>query len=351
MKTIKAIKQVLKICPKSKESSTFKYVRFCPATEGVRARVYATDGVNIILAYLDEGEDVPDALLPSDALRSITKHRGDVEVKGLGHGVVELATSVVSTKIQGENYDKFPLYPEIPFLTVAFPWSEVKKIVHAAAVEKYEAQFAVLRFTPSHVEAYDGVRFARTALDNIWTGLVASKLFKAFPAGKAVYGSDGTYAFFQVGDEVRVGTMQSQFFPDTETGIPVEFQGNQVLVDTSDLKGAIECSLGISSKDFLRIEIVDDVVYVYPFGVENINGKDELRSYENTYFASIPVQASFSKEIKSCSLSLDARYVHEALKQVITPNVILGYGDDGDTHHPLRIESGGFTACVWQLVL
>lgn len=351
METLKAIARALKICPKAQDASTFGCVRLCPAVQGARAHVYATDGSNFIRVVLDEGVDVPDALLPSGALRPITRHKGAVDVVGLGHGVVELITDSSSTKIQGENHDKFTLCPVIPFLATEFPWKSVKRVVHAAALEKYDSQFAVLRFAPSHVEAYDGTRFARVALDNDWTGLVSTRVFAGFPAGKALYGRIDEHAFFQVGDETRIGTIQRQFFPDTETGIPVEFAGNQVIVNAVTLRDAIQCGLGVSSQDYVRIEIVDDVVNVYPFGIENVEGKDVLRSYANTYMAGVAVQASLGREVVACVLNLDAKYVYKALQQVSTPNVVLGYGDNGDEHQPLRIESGGFTACIWQLVM
>lgn len=354
MQTLKAIRQVLKICPRAKGESTFSYVQFCAAEENSRACVYATDGVNFILAYVDK--DLPNASVPSEPLRSIVKHKGDVDVLGLAHGVVEIKTTVGSTKLQGENYDKFPLCPVVPELKLKFAGKHLKRVLYAAANEKYDVQYAVLRFTDKCVEAYDGARFARLFFINKessphWTGLVSAKLFKAWPAGEALTGSDGTYAFFRMGDEIRIGTLQRQFFPDTETSIPVKFAGNRVIVDTGEIKTAIQCSLGVSALDFLRVEISAQGVTVYPFGVANKDGKDILCSYANTYSATIPILHDFDRDISSCILNLNGKFVREALQHVTTHNVILGYGDEGDSYHPIRIETGEYLACIWQLVI
>jgi len=353
MDIIKAIKQVSKVCPKGKENE-LRRVRFCAAGEDARAHVYATDGQNYIVAYVDG--DLPDAALPLDALQPILKHKGECKVKGLGYGVIEFIADVVFARIQGENFDKFPVYPELPEMGQTVDVKEVAKVLHAAGTEKYEPQFAVLNFGEEWVEAYSGSRFARVLVSPGWTGLVNAKLFKAWPKGHTVTGSDGNHAFFRIGDtfekigdEVRIGAFQRQHYPDTSEGVPQEFTGNRIVVDTRGIKSAIETSIGVGKANWVRFK-VDGGLRVYPFGVENQKGKEVLCSYENSYSASIPIQYCFQPTLKPCTLNLNGKYVQEALRQVKTHNVILGYGEDGDNHHPLRIESAGFTACVWQLV-
>ena len=354
MNTLTAIGKVLKICPRAKGESTFSYVRFCSASGDTRAHVYATDGFNFLQAFVNE--DLPNALIPSEPLRSIVKHRGEVTVLGLANGVIEIKTPVGRTKLQGESYEKFPSCPVAPELENKFVGKNLKRILYAAASEKYDLQYAVLSFSEDRIEAYDRARFARLIFPNKnssthWTGLVAAKLFKAWPAGQALTGSDGTHAFFQMNDEVRIGAFQRQFFPDTATNIPIKFTGNRVIVDIVALRTAVQCSLGVSARDFLRVEVSDNGVTIYPFGVMNKDGKDMLCSYANTYSATIPILHTFDREVNPCTLNLNGKFVQAALQHVTTSNVILGYGDDGDSHHPIRIETGEYLACIWQLVI
>jgi hypothetical protein len=94
----------------------------------------------------------------------------------------------------------------------------------------------------------------------------------------------------------------------------------------------------VSPLNLINIEFTQRSLIIRAW--ENNEGKD---SYE----AVVPVFQHWDDPSRSICMLVNGKYLEQALKQVDTPNVKLGYGD---LPCPIRVESGWFTGCVWQMV-
>jgi len=330
----KALRRVAKVLPKGTGTESFQFIRFIA---GPPSRVYATDGFRVVVVQVD-GE-LPDVVLASELLVKAAKDKGEITVHQVGYGNIELRTASTVYKLQGYSGDQFatlPL-PSIPdeFTEVSY-WDEVAKAFYAAASPAVEPDLAVVRFTPDFVEATDSYRLVRVEAPGPWSGLVPTSVFKTWPKGLVEVAFTTQHAYFRIGEELRIVMLRSSAYPNTDGVIPKVHEGPRVLVPLAVLQNAVKQGLEVSELGLVSLAIEEGQVVVRAW-CEGDVGK--------AYQAEVPVLHQWNWV--AGSVLVNGKYLHQSLRVLDTPNVTLGYGEIAD---PLRVESGLYVACLWQMV-
>lgn len=327
-----AIQRVSKVLPRGKDVESYKWIRFL---SGPPSRIYATDGPRTVVAQVDV--ELPDVLLASDLLVKAAKDGGEITVHQVGYGNIELRTPSTVYKLQGYGGDQFAALPPVPdMFTEVDYWGQVTKVFHAAASPAVDSDLAVIRFTPEFVEATDRYRLVRVSAPGPWAGLVPTDVFKTWPKGMVEVAFTTQHAYFRVQDELRIATIRSTAYPNTDSVIPDVHSGPRVLVPVGILVNAVKQGLEVSELGLVNLTFEDGQVVIRAWQEGDV-GK--------AYQAEVP--ALHRWDWAPGSVLVNGKYLHQSLKVVDTPNVILGYGDIAD---PLRVESGLFVACLWQMV-
>ena len=332
-----------KVCPKKKEKAALQAIRFFPRYQDNLPYVYATDGLRASLIKIDL-DDLPNVLLPAGDLVKAAKDPGGLDVVESGSGKIELRTDISTYELLGMPLDHYPGIPAGPgeYRPIkTWPW--VKKVFHAAGRETVEPELAVINFTPEYVEATDKSRVVRIELQEDWRGLVPASTFKAWPKGDVWSAFTSAHAFFWVGEELRIGTLfHNANYPKTAGLLPKEHKGPYIVVPTGALGGAVRQGSVLSHLGLVTFEITLEklIIRAWQEGRELSEG--------GSYVATIDVLGgSMAGSMGAGMLLLTGKYLDEALRPVASPNVKLGFGGIAD---PLRIESGVYTACIWQML-
>lgn len=346
MELKKAIERVAKVCPRAKEQAKqYGFIRFYPAWGEFPAYVFATDGVCSAMVSLDKGVDVPNVLLEVDLLLKAAKAQGQLSVQEVGYGHVEIraiddaAPGTLLYKVQAKNFDNFPgppIFPEKGNFKLIANWSMVSKVFHAAGKEGAGGELSVVHFDPAFVEATDKNRLARVEVEGPWDGLVPTRLFKSWPKGLVKAAFHGGHAFFMVGSEVRISGIVKFNYPDTKTVVPKAHPGPTVLVQTASFQEAVERGTKVSDIGLVNIAFEGQQMTLRAWA-------KEAGGVGDSFEAMVPV---LHGNAEPGSVLVKGKYLEEALKAVTTPNVKVGYGGMAD---PLRIESGLYIACLWQM--
>jgi DNA polymerase III sliding clamp (beta) subunit (PCNA family) len=331
----KAIQRVAKVVPRKKEKAALQMIRFLPAHDGGPPYVFATDGLRSCLVNVDL-DDLPNALLPAGDLVKVSKDPDILEVVDAGLGKIKIRTTISTYQLQGVPFDHFPGVPMSPAeYEPAKDWAQVAKCFHAAGNETVDPELAVIRFTPGYVEATDKARLVRVEVSGPWDGLVPVSTFKTWPKGEVFTAFTATHAFFWVEDELRIGALLNlPNYPKTSSVMPTGQDGPHIIVPTRPLQAAVKQGADLSDLGMVTLEITDRLV------VRAWSEKQDRSTYE----ASVEIYSGTGNE---GMLLVTGKYLVEALKQVDTLNFKLGFGGVSD---PLRIESGCYVACIWQLV-
>lgn len=339
MKLKKAIQRAAKVCSRKVEKAALQVIRFLPACQDGPPYVFATDGLRSVLIKVD-CDDLPNVLLPVGDLVKVAKDPGNLKVTEIGYGRINLATGIGVYRIQGLSFDHYPIVPTMPSaFTQIVPgdWDCISKVFHAAAKETEEPELAVIHFTPGYVEATDKNRLVRVEVLGTWEGLVPANMFKVWGKGEVLAAFTDTHAFFQVGDELRIGhLLHTPNYPKTTAVVPVTHVGPFIVVHTRSMLDAVQRGSELSDLGMVTIEITDRLV---------IRAWSEQKE-RNTYEAEIPLQDGTGNEGNEGMLLVAGKYLAEALNQVDTVNVHVGFGNVFD---PIRIESGVFTAVIWPM--
>lgn len=337
MELKKAIQQVTKVIPKKQElAKVYGFVRFVSPENGGPSKVYSTDGSRVYLALVDC--ELPPAILESTLLAKAAKDPGLMTVQNIGYGRMDLCTEHNRYAFQSGDTDNFPAPPVVPEKIRCYPveeWIDVPHVLHAAAVEKENPDMAVIRFTPEYVEAMDKNRLARVEVERPWSGMVRASLFKGWPKGKVRFLFTEEFAYFWIGDELRMAPIQRTRYPDTDMVVPKVHPGPSVLVPTGPLAVAVKQGTEVSGLGLVNLAIEPDKVVVRAWQEGQVG-----ESYE----ATVPIYHGGGEH---GNVLVNGKYFTQALKPVQTPNVKLGYGHMAD---PLRLESGTYIACLWQMV-
>ncbi len=174
-----------------------------------------------------------------------------------------------------------------------------------------------------------------------WEGVVPVRLFKHWSYGDIYVAFTETHSFFWKGDELRMSVIPKMVYPNTATLVPAEHDGGRALVALEDLIYVVKTGTDVSTLSLISLEFADGQLCVRACEREGekevVKATAELRRHNNI----------LGKVV------LDGRLLLQALKEVDTPTVYLGYPwveKQGQEVDPLRIESANFIACVWQRV-
>lgn len=330
-----ALKRVVRICPKKKDQSLFRVVRFVARTNTEPARVYATDGVCFFSVSVED--DLVDALVPLSSLVSPMTDAGELTLERGVDGRLNLLGKQTRYQLATtDNLEYFPAFPGIPSKLVSFPWSEVSRVFHVVTKNSKGAGVAVVRFDSQYVEAFDQIRLARVDVKMGWSGFVPVRVFASWPKGVALFGCTGHHAVFQIGDELRaVNLVNNPAYPNTDKLMVPITGGGSFLVDVQELQKIVKAACIASPLDLVMLEVSAER------GCLQVVACD-VRGPVDTYVGWVAINA-----LKGSPgvVTLNGGLLFQALAQCRTPKVKLTAKDNVD---PLRLESGSLVECIWQ---
>jgi len=318
-----------------KQQSPLRYVRLLPPTGGLeehqnRAHVYANNGQQGVMLRLDV-DAIPNIALDGDTLKAGLK--GAREVLDItSDGSVTTDVGTFQAPLGDINaYPQIPTPPEGMAWYQTDTWWGVEQVFHAVSKDKQQRHLGCVHFKEGVVEATDRHRVARSFLDLPQRGLVPFDVFKNWPKGELVqFAFSPDTAWFTVGDETRMTVLHaSHNYPDLDEVLPGEFTGFRRAVPTKPLQEACKQSHGFSK----------GVLLTFGEGVTLSAG-----SSRTEIEGAAPVGESNPEPI---SVAVEGKWLAAALKQVTTPNVLLGYTSSLD---PLRIESGVYLEALWPIM-
>ena len=337
-----AILQVAKVLPKKRVDvpEFFTSIRFTTLTNGGHA-VYATDGIRFYIVPL--AEPVPSVLLPADLLVKAARDATELHLVSSGYGKIEVQTDISKYQIQGIAFDTYPATPFVPDIKdcpVVLNWQGVLDVAQAAGTEKFNPELAVVSFKPDYVEAMDTARLARSTLPGLGKGLVSASMFKSWPKGEVRCLFSEYYAYFWIdGQELRICTLQvNDSYPDTTETIPAGGK-RRMLIQTKELARSIKQGTAVSDLGLVKLE--------YSGSSNMLTVRAWNESGEGEAFAAtvVDLHPTLDPGVDGMAL-VNGKYMQQAIKGVKTPNAVLVFGESFD---PVRIESGAYTVCLWQM--
>jgi DNA polymerase III sliding clamp (beta) subunit (PCNA family) len=313
-------------------------MRFLPGSEKNPPFLYGTDGLIFSIVALDR--NVPLLLLDGHLLAKVSKDPGELELIETGYGLVQIKSSTATYALESideKRYPFFPYWPESGFVFME-AWDLVRKVFYAAAKAKEASHLAFVHFASHYVEATDQARIARVGVEWPYSGVVPSAVFRSFPEGFVQVAFTEEHAFFSVGDEMRIAPLFRGSFVVTDKLLPANHAGARVLLSTSQFQHVVSQGQLIAERGFIHLYFSADCVNAECWG------RDIARK---VFIGSLPVL--HAKDVgQPVKILVDGRYLKEALRPVETPNVQICFSEDPVI--PLRIESGAYVACVWQML-
>jgi DNA polymerase III sliding clamp (beta) subunit (PCNA family) len=177
---------------------------------------------------------------------------------------------------------------------------------------------------------------ARIEHANPYIGVVATKIFKSWPKGPISILFTKMHAYFKIGhDEMRVAPLYHGEYPNLAKIIPDRHADNYALVEVEVLIDLIKRGIELAELKLLILEFEENELIIKVWKQESTTDK---------FVGKIPILHG-DKKIGKVLIKGD--YLLQALKEAMTPNVRLCYGE---VTMPLRIESGPYLACIWQMV-
>jgi len=334
MELKKALKRVVKMTSSARGEALYRYIRFLPgeAESGIPPRVFARDLDCMSLIPVDR--QVPNVFLDSTMLKKALAEPGEWSMELKGMGKTEIRVGEAEYKLHNIDYTSHPTFPDIPteFKPVS-GFDSILKVVHAASADRSEA-FGMVNFADEWVEATDRSRFARVYFPGFMKGLVPSRLFKNWPSGAVQVAVTPSSVFFLIGDELRIAMFNNGKYPDTRNMLGESPADGFILVETDALVTAVKQATKVSPLNLISLEFTDK-----GFGIAAWVEEDKPYSF----WGSLDVVQKSNVVGKAL---VSGKYLEQALKPVITPNVVLRYGSPVD---PLSVESGNYVACIWQM--
>lgn len=344
----KAIQRVTKVIPK-KAGDRLRLVRFVASKDDIPSMVYATDGVVGSAVYLEEGFELPDALVGADLLIAAAKDKGELRLVNSGYGNIELHTSTTTYRLEVSSFDEYPMVFQPPSACIeTTDWPYIARAFHAAGKD---ADRDVVHFASKYVETVDKGRLARVWLPTSIDGFVPTTAFKSWVKGDVFIGVTLSHVYFRVGlDEYRISAFaHPSGYPQTSDVIPEIHVGPAILVDAKDLKNAVDQAVKVSPRGILQLHISLDRVVV--------TGYDIVREKLNSFSATIGSEHSTDTDAcdgpTSTTMLMDGKFLGSTLKVVKGEHVKLGYNPSGgnpDYNKFLRLDDGSLTTCIWCMV-
>lgn len=335
MELREAIKTAARFTWKGKQASVLSSVRFLPEHERTPPRLFAHAGPEGVLINLDA--DVPNAMFEGAVLASVAKD---------GKGALSFTQAAERTWVLGGvhmdsgNVAEYPALPSFPTqYELAFDWWAVEQVLHAVSQDKQRRDLMCVHFSPSTVEATDRHRVARVFVEGTWKGLVPATLFKQWPEGDVFHAFTETMAVFQIGDQLRMASLGKGKFEDCDGVLPAAWYGPVMVVETDLLREAVKrvkdlvrnAKVNLSDLRFEHSPAGEPVITLMGGGFVHQQAATVHKAHD-----AMPVV-----------LRVNPKWLYEALQQVMTPSVRLGFLGPADA---LRIDAGAFTAGIWPFV-
>jgi len=318
-----AITKALKFTLKVKQRSPAKSVRFLPRHDGTRAAVYATNGPQAILIWVDD-TDLPNVMIDGEKLSAAIKGTKEVRFDSVANGTVSLS----GVRLEGGNVAEYPSTPPMP--EEAFKkvddWWAIEKVLHVVSRDHQDPALRCLHFRKDMVETTDRFRVARAFVETPWEALVPSQIFSHWPAGDVSASFGPGQAVFMVGDEMRFTVLKSDLFVDCDPLLPACHDGPRVAVPTDQL---------IASLKRLKPLSDNSVLHLSPKEVR-LEGGGYSDSLNTTFALDAPEEPS--------RMAVNTAWFLESLQNVSTGRVLLGYTMAGEL---LRVESGPLVVGIW----
>lgn len=335
MELHKAIERVAKLAAKGKGSPIlYQTVRLIPAEVNLPDRVFATDG--LVCSTVPVDQPLPDALLPVDAMRKVSKH--EIQSVDVHEGEV-LFKLVAGGKYRVKELDQrgYPFPPPVPNGMVELDyWKHIKRAFHAAADDKGKSGFRAVMFGPKWVGATDTVRVA--VVDAPGWGeqrLVPSGLFKSWPAGKVEAALTHTHAFFRIGaEEIRAAPVQGgSGFPDLKKHVGDTFEGEAMAVPTKAFLECVKRATAVSPTNTVVLQMKAPELHLKSWSMAD-GGKG---------YSAVLVGPRTRRDENAVTVVVNGKMLTQALSAVDTPKVRLCYAAP---HKPIRLESGPLVALI-----
>ena len=332
----KAIQTVAKFAARgTKAPELYKSVLLIPAVGELPARVFATDGMLSCVVRVSD-VDLPVALVPTDALAPIARHKiaavsvdaGEVSFRAETGGVFKAKT---------RDLTAFPRPPDYPAMQAVDHWNHIWPLTHAAAGDKATTPtFKNIRLRPHVVEATDSIRVAVANVPG-WPEdrLVPVKLLRGWKNGRVNAALTNELVWFEFGDEARYAPIRVDGpFPDCLSLMPEKHDWPAMVLETARLRETVEKAVCISSLKTVALVFAGSDLTVKAWSADE-GGK----GYELVLLG-VASQAGYA-----ATKILNGKFLVQALKAIRTPNVRLCYQDQADG--PLRIESGAMAEGLW----
>ncbi len=334
-----AISQAVRFTWGGKQTSPLRNVRFLPASEGQRARLYANRGTLGIMLEVDQ-DDLPNIALDGDTLAGIAKATKELYCNPIlkDNEAYFRDGLEASHKARLQLLDTYPAIPPVPAIGNWYStpdWWAVEQVMHAVSKDKQQPHLQCLHFSDGVIEATDRMRVARTFLELPVRGMVSVDTFKNWPKNldrvDVVVADD--IAWFRIGEEIRLSCLlKGHGFPELEGVLPKLYSGPAVAVDVDALTATVKKAAATKAEGMA----ITFNATVQALGI--VSGGFSVGVNCET------VRAPMS--MAPVTLQINSKWMLDALKICETPKVLLGYGNGLD---PLRIETGPFVEGIWPI--
>lgn len=334
MELLDGIKRVSKLAAITKKEAA--YIRFLPRSDPHPAVLFTTDGTCSAIVRVQG--DVPNALIEASVLVKASRGEGAMRITQAGYGQYQIEVGSARYQVQGRDLSGYPGLPPIPEeLEEVRGWGWVLGAMHAAEPERSGGPMSCIHFTSEYVESCDAARVARAELTGPWgEALVPKRLFKSWPKGAVKAKFSPTHAVFSIGmEELRVGCLSAEKYPDTSGLVPAVHGGPWVLVETEALRRAVLLGRQVSYLGMVFLEMTSQRVVVQA-------AQADERAHR--YVSDLPVL--HAPRPAQGGVFVLGKYLLDALSKIETPNLKLCWGAPLD---PLRIEAGPLVICIWQI--
>jgi len=334
MELKKALARALKLLPTKKDEA--KLLRLIPGAEGCPSWVCGSDGIVTSVVFVEE--TLPNALFDATVIKTAVKDTGSLSFTPVGYGDYYLRSESADYLLKGLDVNAYSVFLNIPPLDLfeeCVLWQNVKAATHAAG--KTLEDYGVVHFHPDYVESLAKGRLARAKVKGRWQGLIPAKLFKTWPKGKVRTYFDRAYGFFLIGEEeVRYSPLVNVGFPDTNGIIPEHTTGAVYFFSTKELFEVVRQTAALAALGIIKLE----------FG----EGLLTLRAWEEGGVGKVitaSVEVDHAQGHQEGWVQINGKVLQEALKHAPESSTRLCY--TGDVGHPLRLDSGSLTICIWQM--
>lgn len=346
MKLKEALQRAVKSVAADKTRHVLRHILLQPAQDGRPACIVAGDGEVFTHLTLDEDAEVIDgAVAAGDVGPLLTDAKEVVRIEwGQGGGSARL---VLRTRAETVGDAEFKVLPSSQYPAPTLPGGldfvpehaahEMAQVLHAVGGDDpLERHLGYVQASADGLAASDASRIAVVHLPGPWRGLLSPRLFERWPKKAAIGVCVVRNAVYvRVGDdEVRHTAYASGPTRDLWQRAQAlqPYTGPRLVVDAKRLAAAVKQAAAMGQEKAVSLKFRAGRVHVESAAA------DDSTAYQAQLFG--------DGGQRDTDLLINGQMLHQALKAVRTPQVVLGYRRPFD---PLRVESGRFTECIWHM--